>query len=45
MVEFRHRDSKLYLSRTTENGSMENHRKVALTNFDPINSFWLVKLK
>ncbi|CAD8164769.1 unnamed protein product [Paramecium pentaurelia] len=44
-VKLRHRNSKLYLSRINENGSMENHRKVALTNFDPINSFWLVKLK
>ncbi|CAD8161090.1 unnamed protein product [Paramecium octaurelia] len=44
-VKLRHGKSKLYLSRTNENGSMENHRKVALTNFDPINSFWLVKLK
>ncbi|CAD8075336.1 unnamed protein product [Paramecium sonneborni] len=44
-VKLRHGLSKLYLSRTNENGSMENHRRVALTKFDPINSFWLVKLK
>ncbi|CAD8166863.1 unnamed protein product [Paramecium pentaurelia] len=44
-IKLRHRQSKLYLSRTSENGSMENHRCVALTKFDPINSFWLVKLK
>ncbi|CAK79417.1 unnamed protein product (macronuclear) [Paramecium tetraurelia] len=45
LVKLRHSQSKLYLSRTNENGSMENHRRVALTKFDPINSFWLVKLK
>ncbi|CAD8088150.1 unnamed protein product [Paramecium sonneborni] len=44
-VKLRHALSKLYLSRTNENGSMDNHRRIALTKFDPINSFWLIKTK